>query len=105
MVMRLIMEVPGLSSAYSKTLINEALGLVYDSNLWSWQLKTDGFLTPGLLFPGGSGTSLGTIMATPYTNTIVGDAISSAAWQAYITNSNRPLFTELQIRSPYYSLY
>lgn len=49
--------------------------------------------------------SLGTITVTPYSNQIIGDAVSSAAWQAYIANNSRPFFTELQIRNPAYSLY
>jgi hypothetical protein len=74
--------------------------------MWSFQLQTSGWLTPGLLFPVGSGTSAGTITPTPYTPTVVGDAVASAQWAAYIAGpTNLPLFTQLQIRSPYYSLY
>ena len=105
MVQRMILEVPGVVSSYAKTLLNEALGLIYDSQMWSWQLQTAGWLTPGLLFPTGPGTSAGTITVTPYQPTIIGDAVSSAAWLGYITGGNLPLFTQLQIRSPYYSLY
>ena len=105
MVQRMILEVPGVVSSYAKTLLNEALGLIYDSQMWSWQLQTAGWLTPGLLFPTGPGISAGTITVTPYQPTIIGDAVSSAAWLGYITGGNLSLFTQLQIRSPYYSLY
>src|SRR5271154_3317796 len=105
MVARLVMEVPVVPGSYAKTLINEALTMIYDEQMWSWQLKENGWLTPGLLFPAGPGTSVGTIAAVPYTNTLVGDANASQVWQAYIANNNLPLFTQLQIRSPFYSLY
>jgi hypothetical protein len=102
---RLSLEVPGIADSYAKTLLQEAFGFICDSQMWSFQLQVGGWLTPGLLFPGGPGTSVGTITATPYTNTLVGDATSSAAWLAYITASSQPFFPQLQIRSPYYSLY
>jgi hypothetical protein len=106
MARRLCLEVPNLADAYAVTLLDEALGLVEGSQMWSFQLQTAGWLTPGLLFPTGStGQSVGTITTTPFQNTIVGDATSSAAWLAYILNSNLPFFNQLQIRSPYYSLY
>ena len=106
MIQRLVLEVPLVPSAYAKTLINEALGLIYDQQMWSWQLQVSGWLTPGLLFPGGPGTSQGTVKVTPYSDQVIGDASASAAWQVYITNlANRPLFTQLQFRSPFYSLY
>lgn len=105
MAQRLVLEVPGLSVAYAITLINESLGLIFDSYMWSFQLKENGWLTPGLLFPSGPGNSVGTISVTPYTTVVVGDPIASAAWSNYINNNNLPLFTQLQIRSPYYSLY
>src|ERR1700690_929031 len=105
MVQRLILEVPILPSAYGKTLINEALGQIYDQQMWSFQLKESGWLTPGLLFPVGPGNSAGTITTVPYTNTVTGNAAASASWLAYLTAGALPLFTQLQIRSPYYSLY
>lgn len=105
MVQRLIMEVPGMNAAYAKTLINEGLGYIYDSQLWSWQLQVGGWLTPGLLFPVGPGNSTGTITATPYQSTVTGDATASAAWLAYIQAATLPLLTQFQIRNPSYSLY
>jgi hypothetical protein len=105
MVQRMILEVPGVVSSYAKTLLNESLGIIYDSQMWSFQLQTAGWLTPGLLFPAGPGNSVGTITTTPYQNTVVGNAAASAQWLPYIMASNLPLFTQLQIRSPYYSLY
>lgn len=105
MVQRMVLEVPGIAAAYAATLINEGLGMIYDEQMWSWQLQTAGWLTPGLLFPVGSSSSAGTITTTPYSNVVIGDATASAAWQAYMAAGNLPLFTQLQIRSPYYSLY
>lgn len=105
MARRLSLEVPGLADQYAVILLQEALSAIEDSQMWSFQLQTAGWLTPGLLFPGGPGTSVGTITTQGLSNQIVGDAASSAAWQAYIASPNLPLFTQLQIRSPFYSLY
>jgi hypothetical protein len=105
MVQRMVLEVPGTPSSYAKTLINEALGIIYDSQMWSWQLKESGWLTPGLLFPTGPGNSAGTVTFIPYSNQVVGDAVATAAWLAYTNAGSMPLFTQLQIRSPFYSLY
>lgn len=106
MARRLSLEVPGLADSYAKTLLNEALGHIHDEQMWSYQLKESNWLTPGLLFNSGSGagpgSSAGSVTFTPYSNQVVGDATASAAWAAY---AKRPLLTELQIRSPYYSLY
>ncbi len=108
MAQRMLLEIPGISSAYARTLLNEALGHIEDEIMWSFQLQTSGWLTPGLLFPQGSGgpaLSVGTITATPFSDQIVGDANATAAWQAYVAAGNSPVLTQTQIRSPYYSLY
>lgn len=105
MAKRMCLEVPGLVDAYAGTLLNEALGWIYDQQMWSWQLQVGGWLTPGLLFATGPGNSAGQITPTPYLPVVTGDATASAAWLAYIAASNLPLFTQLQIRSPFYSLY
>jgi len=105
MAQRMVLEVPGLSSPYARTLLDEALGLIEDSQMWSFQLGTSGWLTPGLLFPGGPGTSLGTVTVTPYSDQVIGDAVSSAAWAEYVNAGTSPLLTECQFRSPDYSLY
>lgn len=102
MVQRMVREVPELVGAQARTYINEALGLIYDSQMWSFQLQTGGFLTPGLQFPVGPGNSAGTVTATVGLPTIVGDATASAQWAAYVAP---PFFTQLQFRSPFYSLY
>lgn len=81
--------------------INEALGSIYDSQMWSWQLAEAGWLTPGLLFASNN-QSVGTITTAAYNNQIIGNAAASAAWAAY---ASMPLLTQLQIRVPYYSLY
>ena len=108
MARRMCLEIPGLADNYAVTLLNEALNLIYGMQYWSWQVQTSGWLTPGLLFPTGGvgpGLSTGTINAIPFRNTVTGDAVASAQWLPYIQNSNLPLFTQLQIRNPYYSIY
>lgn len=101
-------EIPGLPFPLAQTKIQEALGNIYDDQLWSFQLAESGWLTPGLLFPTGTsglGPSSGTITTTAYSNQIVGNATAAAAWLAYSLAGTMPLLTQLQIRSPYYSLY
>lgn len=105
MAQSLILDIPGIPAAKARTLINDALGYIYDSQYWSWQVKQSGWLTPGLLFPLGPGNSGGTVTTTSFQTTVIGDATASAAWEAYLASSNRPLFTELQFRSPSGSLY
>jgi len=99
---RLSLEVPLLPDSYARTLLDEALGTIEDEQLWSFQLKESGWLTPGLLFPGAPGVSIGTVTYTPYSNQIIGDATASAAWLSYVAP---PFLTQFQIRSPFYSLY
>jgi len=91
----------GVPMPFARTLINEALGDIYDTQLWSFQMQEAGWLTPGLLFASGT-QSAGTITTTAQGTTIVGNATAAAAWVAY---SGLPLLTQCQIRSPYYSLY
>jgi len=102
MARRLSLEIPGVADQYAVTLLQEALHHIQDSQLWSFQLNDGGWLTPGLLFPGGPGVSLGTVTFTPYSNQVIGDATATAAWAAYV---GPPLLTVFQIRSPFYSLY
>jgi len=102
MARRLSLEVPGIADSYAAILLNEALGHIEDSQLWSFQLQTGGWLTPGLLFPTGPGSSAGTVTFTPGSTAVIGDATASAAWAAYAGN---PPFTVFQIRCPFYSLY
>lgn len=94
----------GIPMPLAQTKINEALGTIYDEQIWSFQLRESGWLTPGLLFANGNQSS-GTITTTAYSNHIVGDATASALWQAYLNAGTLPLLTQFQIRSPYYSLY
>ena len=103
----LLGSVPGLNVALAKTYINEALGMIYDEQLWSFQLQDSGWLTPGLFgglqsYGPSAGVSPGTIATVPYSNEIVGDAVASAAWLAM---RGRPFITEYQIRVPEYGLY
>lgn len=94
----------GIPMPLAQTMVNDALGNIYDSQQWSFQLQEFGWLTPGLLFASGN-QSVGTITTTSYGNTIVGDATAAAAWVAYFNSGKLPLLTSFQIRSPYYSLY
>jgi len=98
---RLVGEVPGIPMPLAGTLINEALGRIYDSQLWSFQIGESNWLTPGLLFSSGT-QSAGTITATVASDQIVGDATAAALWAAY---SGLPFLTECQLRSPTRSLY
>lgn len=102
MAQRMILEVPQLAASYAATLLDEALGTIQDMQLWSFQLKESGWLTPGLQFPGGPGVSVGSVTVTPYSNIVTGNATASAAWAAYV---GPPFLTTFQFRSPFYSLY
>jgi len=102
MIQQLLLEIPGIASSQAKIYLNEALGLIYDTQNWSWQLQTAGWLTPGLLFPGGPGTSVGTVSVTAFSDQVIPSLAAKTAWLAY---TGMPLFTQLQFRSPYYSLY
>lgn len=111
-----LLGVPGTNLGLVKTKINESFMAIQNESVWSFQLQTNGWLTPPLL-GGVSGTgsgvpvgvlgapflSPGTITVTPFTNTITGDAVASAAWIKSILSP--PFLTQQQIRVPYYSLY
>jgi hypothetical protein len=108
------MDVP---APFAQTKLNEALGQIYDDEeqqMWSFQLKEDGWLTPGLMFasgwPGGWRrespswmVSDGMIHVRPYSNEVHGDERAAKAWRD--KPFGRPFLTELQIRSPFFSLY
>jgi hypothetical protein len=99
-----LLGIPGTNFGLVTTKINEALVAVQNENVFSFQLQTGGWLTPGLL--GGPTTTFlspGLITVVPFTSTITGDASASQAWQKAILNP--PLLTQQQIRVPYYSLY
>ena len=99
-----MLGIPGCNLGLVKTKLNESLATIQNENVWSFQLKDGGWLTPGLLGgPSIEFLSPGKITVTPFTNTITGDAAASAAWLATITYP--PLITQYQIRVPYYSLY
>jgi hypothetical protein len=97
MVSELKEATPTMSRVYAKTLINRAWRVVQDSNLWSFQLAQGGFSTPAVLtsgsvsVPGGIGS-----------NTMVGDAVASAAWLA-LPFYFMPTFQQIRIRG--YSIY
>src|SRR5262245_672159 len=95
-----------------QTKLNEALGQIFDDEeqqMWSFQIReADNWLTPGLLFASGFPAkrrkmwSQGMIHAEPFSDKIIGSRRAARAWQRH---KGRPLITELQIRSPFFSLY
>jgi hypothetical protein len=90
-------EIPGVPLSLAQKKINEALGYFYDISSWSFQGgQYANWLAPGLV------ANVGTVTVTPYSDSVVGDATAAAAWNALV---GRPLLTELQFRSPSYSLY
>lgn len=102
MTQELLGSVPGTNLGLVKGKINEAFNLIQQENVWSFQMQTGGWLTPGIL-GGYTDTFLspGTISVQPFTNQITGDAVATAAWYG----ANQPIITLYQIRVPYYSLY
>ena len=99
-----LLGIPGTSFGLVRTKINEALQLIQDERVWSFQLQTGGWLATGLLGGTANGyLSPGSITVTPGQNTITGDAAATAAWTAAVPYP--PLLTQKQIRVPYYSLY
>lgn len=102
----LLGAVSGTNFGLVTTKINEAFAAIQNECVFSFQIQTGGWLTPGLL--GGTTDvdqylSPGTITVVPFTTTIVADPIATAAWLAPV--SYPPLITQQQIRVPYYSLY
>src|ERR1700692_1763400 len=101
MAKELLGDIPGIPLPYAQTLLNQALLRIYDEQRWSFQVSEAGWLTPGLL--GGFTTqfgSPGTITVTPYSTSIVGNAVATAAWLAYVG-----FLTQQPIRVPGFSLY
>lgn len=92
----LALEIPGVAQSFAGTKLNEGLQKTYDETDWSFQTQQAGWNNPGLV------ASLGTVTVTPYSATVTGDAVATAAWAAL---SGRPLLTELQFRNPSYALY
>jgi hypothetical protein len=87
--------VPAMSRIRARRLINRAFKYVQDSCMWSFQLGQGGFSTPGV-------TTAGTFTCALGQNTVVGDAVASAAWLAL------PLYwaaTLQQIRAQGFSIY
>lgn len=98
-------SIPGMNLGLAKTRINDAFQKIQNENIWSFQLKTGGWLTPGLWGGNYAGNYLspGTIGVNPGSTTIVGDAVATASWLTPVPYP--PLLTQQQIRVPYYSLY
>ena len=100
-----LLGIPGLNLALAKNKINEAFTKVQREQVWSFQCTTGGWLTPSLLGGNTVGNYLspGTITVVPFTNTITGDAVATAAWTASIAYP--PLLTQQQVRIPTFELY
>lgn len=99
-----LLGIPGTNLGLVKTKINEAFTAIQNEQVWSFQLKDGGWLTPSLL--GGQVSTFlspGAITVVPYTTTITGDAVATALWIQRIFNP--PFITQYQFRVPYYSLY
>jgi len=95
--------IPGMNTGLAKTKLNEAFQLIQDEQVWSFQVQTGGWLSPGLL-GGQTNTSFlspGVISIQPFSDQMTGDAIATAAWYS----AQNPPITVYQIRVPYYDLY
>ena len=95
----LVGDIPNIAQAKAASVINEALGNIYDETDWSFQTGWGGWNCPGLV------ASSGTFTCTPYSPTVIADAGATAALANYAPAGGRPLLTELQFRNPAYSLY
>ena len=105
MQQEIIGAIPGMSASFAKTLINQAFLKIQNENVFSFQCITGGWLTPNILGGPNAQSQLaspGTITVAPFTNTITGDAVATAAWNSV---TSFPLLTQQQIRVPAYSLY
>ena len=99
-----LLGIPGTNLGLCQTKVNEALAAIQNENVWSFQIQTNGWLTPGLLGgPNVEFLSPGTITVQPFTTTVTGDAVATATWLA--AQAGPPLLIQQQIRVPYYSLY
>jgi hypothetical protein len=102
MIQETLGAIPGANLGLVKSKLNEAFEAIQNENIFSFQLKTGGWLAPGLL--GGQVAAFlspGTISIQPFTDQMTGDAVATAAW----VGANQPIITQYQIRVPYYSLY
>lgn len=91
MVAELRGSVPKLPFVYSKTLINRAWSVVRESNLWSFNLFENSWITPPLV-------TAGTVTATQGFNTITFDATAIAALLAAQVAQPYSLITARQFR-------
>jgi hypothetical protein len=105
---RMTLEIPNLSDIYARTLLDEALGVIEDEQMWSFQASEANWITPGLLFPSTNAAvanSAGTVTVVIGSTQVIGDATASAAWAAYVASNPFAALTVCQFRSPYFSLY
>jgi hypothetical protein len=129
MIQECLGAISGTNLGLVKIKLNEAFEAIQNENLFSFQLKTGGWLAPGLLgdhvYPDSHRhehhhehnfypdrpdfdfgidpgfLSPGTISIEPYSDQMTGDAIATAAWY----KAKNPIITVYQIRVPYYDLY
>lgn len=92
---RVAFDVGSMPAPLAKTHVNEALGLIYDSSLWSFQIRQGGWLTGGLVNTGG-------ITVASFSTQVVANAAATAAWAVRVS---RPLITEMQLRVASGTLY
>lgn len=105
---RMTLEIPNLSDIYARTLLDEALGIIQDEQLWSFQCSESNWITPGLLFPSANAAvanSAGTVTVTIGSTKVIGDATASTAWATYAASNPFAPLTVCQFRNPSYSLY
>src|SRR6266436_2617528 len=105
---RMTLEIPNLSDIYARTLLDEALGVIEDEQLWSFQCRESNWITPGLLFPSNTAAvanSSGTVTTRIGSTQVIGDVTASAAWATYVASSPFAALTVCQFRNPSYSLY
>lgn len=89
-------EIPGTPLRLAQRKIRQAQIKIYNSFDWSFKTFYAGWLAPGLRL------SSGTYTVTPFTNTVIGDAVATAAVQSL---SGQPFITQLQYRDPSRAIY
>lgn len=102
------LEIPGFSDIYARIILDEALGVIEDEMMWSFQAREGNWITPGLLFPSnnaGVANSAGTVTVTIGSNQAIGDSTASTAWANYVASNPFAPLTICQFRNPSYSLY
>lgn len=108
MAKRMSLEIPNLSDILARIYLDEALGVIEDEQLWSFQCRDSNWTTPGLLFPANQAAvanSSGTVTVRIGSTQVIGDATASSAWATYAASNPFAALTVCQFRLPSYSLY